>query len=150
MHGYETAGWIVNFLCESNCIFGRVHFFDIASTATRPASKLADVSPAAGWQLLPMSKFPFVLLTGSHRLGRITCECLLSYPERESEKQIQGSSTRRVADKSNQVAAATATHHFIRSNVFCNKAKSVGWPNFSRVVSIHFFSSAFLVGRSLS
>src|SRR5438874_3210487 len=38
--------------------------------------------------------------------------------------------------------------HFIRSNVFCKSCKSEALPIFSRVLSIHFFSSAFFVGRS--
>jgi hypothetical protein len=40
--------------------------------------------------------------------------------------------------------------YFIRSNVFCSSARSLGWPSFSRVLSTHFFSSAFLVGQSRS
>src|SRR5262249_10911853 len=40
--------------------------------------------------------------------------------------------------------------HFILSNVFCNTWRSVAWPTFSRVCSIHFFSNAFFVGRSVS
>ena len=40
--------------------------------------------------------------------------------------------------------------HFIRSNVFWRISMSTGFPIFSRVWSIHFFSSAFLVGRSVS
>jgi hypothetical protein len=48
-----------------------------------------------------------------------------------------------------QLRAHAATDcHFMRSNVFWSSARSLGWPSFSRVVSTHFFSSAFLVGRS--
>jgi hypothetical protein len=40
--------------------------------------------------------------------------------------------------------------HLIRSNVFWRISRSVALPDFSRVVSIHFFSNEFLVGRSVS
>lgn len=39
-------------------------------------------------------------------------------------------------------------NYFMRSDVFCSSARSLGWPSFSLVESTHFFSSAFLVGRS--
>jgi hypothetical protein len=38
--------------------------------------------------------------------------------------------------------------HFIRSKVFWRSSRSLALPVFSRLLSIHFFSSAFLVGRS--
>src|SRR6266540_4877228 len=40
--------------------------------------------------------------------------------------------------------------HFILSKVFCSSSRSEALPVFSRELSIHFFSSAFLVGRSVS
>src|SRR5436309_15187083 len=38
--------------------------------------------------------------------------------------------------------------YFIRSNVFWRSCKSEALPVFSRLLSIHFFSRAFFVGRS--
>ena len=43
---------------------------------------------------------------------------------------------------------ATIRHHFILSKVFCSNSRSEALLVFSRLLSIHFFSSAFLVGRS--
>ena len=40
--------------------------------------------------------------------------------------------------------------YFIRSNVFCRISTSLALLSFVRVDSIHFCSSAFLVGRSIS
>ncbi len=46
-------------------------------------------------------------------------------------------------------ANSRSDRYFIRSNVFCSSSRSLAFPTFSRVLSIHFFSNAFLVARSL-
>src|SRR6266404_9360154 len=44
----------------------------------------------------------------------------------------------------------SSLHHLILSNVFWRISRSLALPVFSRLVSIHFFSNKFFVGRSVS
>src|SRR6202045_5371688 len=55
-----------------------------------------------------------------------------------------------VAHPSRSIQSNVLLHrpYFMRSKVFCSVSTSDRLPVFSRVVSIHFFSSAFLVGLS--
>ena len=43
---------------------------------------------------------------------------------------------------------AQRARYFIRSKVFCSRSRSLAPLTFARLDSIHFFSSAFFVGRS--
>lgn len=45
--------------------------------------------------------------------------------------------------------AVIPPRYFILAKVFWSNSRSLALPVFSRVLSIHFFSKAFLVGRSL-
>ena len=71
-----------------------------------------------------------------------------------AQKTLQSALERRLSeakasDEMGKDIDVKAAAYFILSNVFCRRSRSEALLVFSRVLSIHFFSNAFFVGRSL-
>ncbi len=62
----QLSSAVVDFLPKSGGSLAGVYFLDITGLPALPPGYFKAVAPAAIWQILPLTEFPFILLSGTH------------------------------------------------------------------------------------
>lgn len=63
----ELSSAVEDFLPEFDHFLAGVYLLDIAGLPALPSDDLKPVAPAAIWQIMPLTEFSLVLLSGTHR-----------------------------------------------------------------------------------